>query len=77
VIPGAGKVIIIAHGNYRTVYTNLQEVYVKKGDQITTKQKIGLLLPTTSGKTSTAHFEIHVIKDGSVSKLNPSLWIAK
>ena len=77
VIPGAGKVIIIAHGNYRTVFTNLQEVYVKKGDNVSIKQKIGSLLPTTSGKTSTAHFEIHVIKDGSVSKLNPSLWIAK
>src|SRR6056300_290753 len=25
VIPGAGKAVIIAHGNYRTIYSNLQE----------------------------------------------------
>lgn len=77
VIPGAGKVVIIAHGNYRTVYSNLKEAYVQKGDKVSTKQKVGSLLPSSSGKTSTAHFEIHVIKDGAVSKLNPSLWIAK
>jgi len=37
-IPGAGKVVIIKHGNYRSVYSNLKDTYVTKGDVITTKK---------------------------------------
>lgn len=76
-IPGAGKVIIIAHGSYRTVYTNLKESYVKKGDKVTTKQMIGSLLPDGTGKRSEAHFEIHHITDQGIKKLNPSYWLGK
>ena len=36
-IPGAGKVIIIKHGNYRTVYSNLQDSYVSIGQKVSTK----------------------------------------
>ena len=34
IIPGAGKVVMISHGEYRTVYANLQEAFVKKGDYV-------------------------------------------
>ena len=45
IIPGAGKVVMISHGEYRTVYANLQEVFVNKGDQVKKyKQNIGKLL---------------------------------
>jgi murein hydrolase activator len=43
-IPGAGKVVIIKHGNYRTVYSNLQDTYVQTGSKVNTKQAIGSLL---------------------------------
>lgn len=76
-IPGAGKVVIIKHGNYRTVYSNLQDVYVTKGAQVSTKTKIGSLLPNKSGNVSVAHFEVHEVKGSSVSQLNPNLWIAQ
>lgn len=76
-IPGAGKVIIIKHGNYRTVYSNLQEVFVSVGDKVSTKQAIGSLLPDDDGGLSTAHFEIHVVVDGSVQRINPTLWLAQ
>lgn len=76
-IPGAGKVIIIKHGNYRTVYSNLQEVYVSVGDKVTTKQAIGSLLSDDEGNLSTSHFEIHVVVDGSVQRINPTLWLAQ
>lgn len=76
-IPGAGKVVIIKHGNYRSVYSNLQDVYVTKGSQVSTKTKIGSLLPNKSGSVSVAHFEIHEVKGSSVTQLNPNLWIAK
>ena len=39
IIPGAGRVVMVSHGEYRTVYANLQEVYVKKGDIVKTKGK--------------------------------------
>ncbi len=76
-IPGAGKVVMISHGNYRTVYANLQEVFVKKGDKIDTKQKIGKLLPSDTGNVSEAHLEIWKISSSSTSTVNPELWILK
>lgn len=76
-IPGAGKVVIIKHGNYRSVYSNLQDVYVTKGSKVKTKTPVGSLLPTKEGNISVAHFEIHEVRDGMVNQLNPNLWIAK
>lgn len=76
-IPGAGKVVIIKHGNYRTVYSNLQDAYVSVGMKVTTKQTIGSLLPDSDGGLSTAHFEIHQVVDGTVQKINPTLWLTQ
>lgn len=74
-IPGAGKVIIIKHGNYRTVYSNLQEAYVSNGSKVNTKQAIGSLLPVEGESLSIAHFEIHMVQNGQVVRINPTLWI--
>ncbi|NDF60053.1 MAG: hypothetical protein EB100_03145 [Crocinitomicaceae bacterium] len=76
-IPGAGKVVIIKHGNYRTVYSNLKEVYVSSGSKVTTKQSIGALLPSDGEALSVAHFEIHHVADGQINRINPSLWITR
>ncbi len=76
-IPGAGKVIIIKHGNFRTVYSNLQDTYVSAGDKVSSKQAIGSLLSNEDGNLSTAHFEIHQVIDGSVQRVNPTLWLAR
>lgn len=76
-IPGAGKVIIIKHGNYRTVYSNLQDVYVSVGASVGTKQAIGSLLSDSDGGLSTAHFEIHQVINGTVQRINPTLWLAQ
>lgn len=76
-IPGAGKVIIIKHGNYRTVYSNLQDVYVSVGASVGTKQAIGSLLSDGDGGLSTAHFEIHQVINGTVQRINPTLWLAQ
>jgi murein hydrolase activator len=74
-IPGAGKVVIIKHGNYRTVYSNLQSVSVSKGQKVKTKQSIGVLL--IDDGVSVVHFEIHKVVGADVIKLNPSLWVAQ
>lgn len=75
-IPGAGKVVIIKHGNYRTVYTNLQNTYVTAGTLVTTKQSIGSLIVKPNSSVSVAHFEIHQVVNGSVQCVNPKLWVA-
>ncbi|MNJ83253.1 Murein hydrolase activator EnvC precursor [compost metagenome] len=76
-IPGAGKVVIIKHGAYRTVYSNLQEAYVSVGDKVGSKQSIGSLLSDEEGNLSTAHFEIHQVVEGTVQRINPTLWLAQ
>lgn len=76
-IPGAGKVVIIKHGNFRSVYSNIQEAYVTKGTVVSTKTPIGFLLPSKDGSLSIAHFEIHEVKDGIPRPINPNLWIVK
>lgn len=74
-IPGAGKVVIIKHGNYRTVYTNLQDTYVTKGTKVNTKQAIGSLIVASNSSVSVAHFEIHLVVGSSVQTINPTLWV--
>tara|TARA_B110000285_G_scaffold206839_1_gene245734 strand:+ start:1858 stop:3120 length:1263 start_codon:yes stop_codon:yes gene_type:complete len=75
-IPGAGKVVILKHGNYRTVYSNLKDVYVTKGAKVSTKKVIGSLLSNEKQNISVAHFELHQVTGSSVSCLNPALWVS-
>jgi septal ring factor EnvC (AmiA/AmiB activator) len=76
-IPGAGKIVIIKHGNYRTVYSNLQEVYVSVGTKVKTKQAVGSLLSIDGEALSLAHFEIHQVSNGQINRMNPSSWITR
>lgn len=76
-IPGSGKVVIIKHGNYRTVYSNLNSTFVSVGSIVSTKQVIGSLVSTEGQSLSTSHFEIHQVVDNSVTSLNPSLWLSR
>lgn len=76
-IPGAGKVVIIKHGNYRTVYSNLQDTYVKTGSKVTTKKVIGSLLAKSGETISVVHFEVHQVVGNNVTCLNPTLWVSQ
>ena len=71
-ITTTNKAVIMKHGEYFSVYSNLEEVFVKKGDILETKEKLGRVHTNTKGKTE-LHFEIW---QGKVL-LNPSLWILK
>lgn len=42
--PTGGKLVIIRHGEYYSVYTNLGEVLVKTGQKVNVKQAIGTVL---------------------------------
>lgn len=74
-VPGAGKVVIIKHGAYRTVYGNLAETFVSVGSKVSTKQAIGTLL--NDGGVSVCHFEVHQVVGVNPVTLNPSLWIGR
>ena len=47
VVPGYNNSVIVRHGNYLTVYSNLSQVYVKAGDKVSTRQAIGKIFTDT------------------------------
>ncbi len=71
IIPGEGKVVMVRHGEFLSVYSYMSDVYVKKGDKITTKQELGLLV-NDAGKNKT---KIHLEIWKGMTKLNPEYWI--
>lgn len=73
-ISGGNTAVIIRHGKYLSVYSNLREVVVKKGDKVTTKQNIGTVYTDyDEGNKSVLKFQIW--KEST--KLNPELWIGR
>ena len=70
-IPGAGKAVIISHGDYFSVYSNLLEVSVKRGQSVLLKEKIGTVLTKTNTKESITELQIW---KGS-EKMDPSSWL--
>lgn len=73
-ISGGNTAVIVRHGNFLTVYSNLREVIVKKGDKIKTKQQIGTVFTDLDdGNKSILKFQIW--KEST--KLNPEDWIGR
>ena len=72
-IKGASNAVFIQHGNYITVYQNLINVVVKKGDKVVTKQEIGSVATKVSSGKSILKFLIYQ----NDQKMNPSSWIYK
>jgi septal ring factor EnvC (AmiA/AmiB activator) len=72
VIDGA-NVVIISHGGYLTVYSNLGSVNVKPGDKVNTRQVIGSMKSDPNDSKSELHFEIRKER----TPLNPTLWIKR
>ena len=73
VLPGKKKAVLVQHGNYISVYKNLDNVTVQKGDLVSTKQLLGKIhTDRTTGKTILAFVlfkEIH--------RQNPEEWVYK
>jgi septal ring factor EnvC (AmiA/AmiB activator) len=70
-VPGSGKVVIIRHGEYLSVYTNLESVQVKTGDKITSKQNIGAV--TFNDEENKSEMNLQIWKGQKI--LNPEEWI--
>ncbi len=78
ILPGANKkAVILRHGEYFSVYGNLRETYVKKGDHLITKQEIGIVFTDSKKFKTEAHLEIWKISKNGTIKLDPEIWIAK
>ena len=60
--PNMNKVVIIRHGEFLTVYSNLEEVSVTDGQEISTKQPIG---------------KVHTSKDDSKTEYHFEIWLGK
>ncbi|AOW21190.1 murein hydrolase activator EnvC family protein [Urechidicola croceus] len=67
------KAVYIQHGNYITVYNNLETVTVKKGDKVVTKQIIGKVYTDKISNKTILKFQVWK----NTKRLNPADWIYK
>ena len=64
--------ILVQHGEYFTLYSNLEKVFVKTEDKVIAKQPLGIIQTNDEeGKT-----EIHLEIWRGSNKMNPEVWIA-
>ena len=71
-IPGANVMVLVRHGNYFTVYSNLINVKVKAGALVSLKEPIGTAFTDEEGKTMV---QLGIWKDADIQDPNP--WLAK
>ena len=72
-VPNLNKVVIIRHGEYLTVYSNMQEVNVSEGQEVKTKQTIGKIHSDPEDGKSELHFEIWLGK----TIQDPQEWLSR
>jgi septal ring factor EnvC (AmiA/AmiB activator) len=73
-IAGSNKTVIVKHGLYRTVYSNLTKVNVKVGQKVKTKDNIGTIYSDSEdGDKTELYFQVW--KDRNIH--NPENWLAK
>jgi septal ring factor EnvC (AmiA/AmiB activator) len=70
--PGYHKAVLVRHGEYFTVYSNLASVKVKANQEIDTKQSLGVAYTEPGSGESIIHLEIWK----GTTLLNPESWIA-
>ena len=72
VLPTGFKVVIIKHGEYLTVYSQLYNTTVQKGQKVKIKDYIGSLYEDNDTKNNLLGFQIWKGRE----KLNPTHWIS-
>ncbi len=73
-VPSFGNVVLVDHGGYYTVYSQLVVVDVASGDYLTQGDIIGQVGDTQSLYGATLHFEVW---KGGEKYLNPITWLGK
>ena len=71
VIKGSNPSVLIRHGNFITLYTNLAKLYVKKGEKVKAKQAIGEVF--TNQQTGKTQLQFGIFNN--VKALNPKDWV--
>ena len=71
-LTGANTVVILRHGEYFTVYSNLENVTVKRGDKVKTKQNLGTVHTNKTENKTELHFEL--LKEQN--RQNPANWLS-
>lgn len=71
VIKGSNPSVLIRHGNFITLYTNLAKLYVKKGEKVAAKQPIGEVF--TNQQTGETQLQFGIFNN--VKALNPKDWV--
>ena len=61
-------VVMVRHGDFISVYCNLKNVVVRKGQQVTTRQVLG-----TVGQDNILQFQLR----RDIQKLNPEVWLGR
>lgn len=80
---GYGKYIVLDHGDCKSYYCHLDEVYIKPGDRVEENQPIGLMGSTGNSSGPHLHFAIESSKmfgsfvPGYKDFLNPSPFLAQ
>lgn len=72
-VPGYHHVVIIRHGSYLSVYSNLLSVSVSSGQKVGRGDVLGVIAPDVSGQNSMVHFELW----NGTRSVNPSDWLAR
>lgn len=74
VVEGSSRSVIVRHGNYLTIYSNLSEVFVKKGQKVSTRQALGKIYSDPEdGNRTVLGFQLWKER----TKLNPEPWLLK
>jgi septal ring factor EnvC (AmiA/AmiB activator) len=71
-VPNNNNVVIIRHGEFLSVYSNLDKVSVKIGEKVSIKQQIGTVFTNKVDSKTELHFELWQSK----TLLNPEEWLA-
>ncbi|HBS84953.1 MAG: hypothetical protein A2W91_06940 [Bacteroidetes bacterium GWF2_38_335] len=71
-LPTGTKAVLMQHGVYFTLYSNLKEVYVVVGDKLDRKESVGVAYTDPDDNQTIVHFEIWK----EFTKMNPALWLA-
>lgn len=70
---GLGNSVMLRHGIYLTIYSNLSEVFVREGEQVIESQAIGAVAAPTGNQQASLHFEVWKESEN----LDPEKWIGK
>ena len=73
VMPNGTKVVMVRHGEYISVYSNLSEVYVEKGELLNTKDQLGLVFTSIQEGSTIIDFQLWK----GTQKLNPQSWLMR